>query len=268
MSEIILCNMRSEEPYYISELNIRVFSIEEMAYFVYRHTSLVGREFFGKNFTEYIRNNLKLERIAEQIEKAYSSGSGLPDLVCILLKESGYYSEEEIQLIIPGLPELAQKSTQERIKSKADMFFEMNKYESALQEYYRILEMKRDPKLTSYFYSCILGKMALIYSRLFLYEDAVKYYTKAYELSKEEEYLRKIAFITMLKGGEKELLGVAVKFKKDYEYVEIFREELEKIVMDSKESATYKSLLNNEYSKEDVGKMIEQWKEEYRNLMV
>lgn len=277
MSGLILCNMRSSEPYYISELNIRIYSIEEMGYFVYNHTYLVGREFFSGELIGYIRNNLSLEKTASKIEAALEAKSGLPELICILLKESGYYSDEEIDNLRPILPGLAQKSTQERLKAKADMFYGYNKYESSLQEYYRILDMKRDPKLNSVFYSGILGSIATIYSKLFLFEDAIAYFKKAYDLSKDDEYLRKIVLITMTIGGEKELLAIMVKYDISDIFVETCREEHEKILMDIKETQEYLSFCDKIVYKGETDmkeyynmtqRTIDGWKEEYRDLMV
>lgn len=277
MSGLILCNMRSEEPYYISELNIRVYSIEEMGYFVYNHTYLVGRDFFSASLTDYIRTKLNLEKTAEMIENAYNSGSGLPELILILLEESGYYNDEEIRKLLPVLPGLAQKSTQERLKAKADLFFGYNKYESALREYYRILDMKRDPKLTSSFYAGILGRIATIYIKLFLYEDAMNYFKKAFELSKEEDYLKKIIFLTLMTGGEKELLGIMVKYNVQDHFTEACQEEYEKYVKDINEAGEYISLYEKLVYKGDIDineyydiihNTIDEWKEEYRDLMV
>lgn len=277
MGGLILCNMRSEEPYYISELNINVYSIEEIGYFVFNHTYIVGKEFFNSSLISYIKDQLNLPNIADKIEKSLKQSSPLPDLIYLILIESGYYTEEDLKELLQLLPKLASKSTQERFKAKADLFYENKKFESALNEYYKILEMKREPKLNSLFYAEILNNIATIYTRLFLYDDAEKYFRKAYELSKEEVYLRKLVYVSLLYGGEQKLLGNIVKYDIPDCFVEICRVSFEKSQIEVNESERYKNLcktLTYEANKDiseyydELQVIIDTWKEEYRDLMV
>jgi len=242
MGGLILCNMRSDEPYYIAELNIKVYSVEEIGYFIFNHTYLIGKEFFSSSLISYIKDKLLLPHIAEKIESSLKLNSPLPDLIFLMLKESGYYTEEDLKEILPILPSLASKSTQERFKAKADLFYEYKKYESAINEYYKILEMKRDPKLTSAFYAEILNNIATIYTRLFLYDDAEKYFRKAYELSKEEVYLRKLIYVSLLYGGEQKYMGNAVKYDISDSFVDECIENFGKANVEVNESEEYKIL--------------------------
>ncbi len=59
MSGLILCNLSSKEPYYITELNIKVFSIEEIGYFLFNHAHLVGKDFFNENLLKYLKEDFK-----------------------------------------------------------------------------------------------------------------------------------------------------------------------------------------------------------------
>lgn len=258
MGGIILCNKRSIEPYFISELNLNVYSIEEIGYFIYNNAFIVGKEFFSINLVTYIKDKLHLKSVADKLEDAIEKSLPLQDLMYLVLKESGYYTDEELNKIKTTLPQLASKSTQERFKAKANLFYENNKFESALQEYYKILEMKREPKLTSVFYAEIVNNIAIIYTKLFLYDEAEKYFRKAYELYHSTEYLRKLIFVSLLYGGEQKLLGNRVKYDMDEEFVEACKKEFEEASKSAKEKNEHKELQF----------VIDVWKEEYRDLMV
>lgn len=277
MSGIFLSNKKSDVPYIISELDIQVYSIEEISYFVFHHTNLIGKEFFNEKLLKYIRENLKLYNIAEKLEFALLNGVSLPDLICLILLEPGYYKVEDIMGIQEKLPILVSKSTQERIKAKADLLCEYKRYESALAEYYRILEMKREPRLSSSFYAEVVSNIGTIFTKLQLFEEAEKYFKKAYELSKEERYLEKLVFLGLLSGSEQRLLGIIVRHNIADEFVNKFSEKFDSIKKEVVNSQKYRDVIRRiEYqggtSMEDyydrLEELVSDWKREYREMMV
>ena len=47
MSDITMCTLHSEKPYYITEINKNIYSIEELNYYLYNYLYLVDEEFFS-----------------------------------------------------------------------------------------------------------------------------------------------------------------------------------------------------------------------------
>ena len=277
MSGLILCNLSSKEPYYITELNIKVFSIEEIGYFLFNHAHLVGKDFFNENLLKYLKEDLKLTKVSEKLEEKLENDSPLGDLIYLLVSESGYFNNEDLREFSELLPQVSLKSTHERFKAKADVFYEYNKYESAIHEYYKILNLKRDFNLSSSFYGDILNKIGTIYSKLFLFEEALEYFKKAYDLSRDERYIRNILNICFILDDEKKILEHTVKYELEDIFVEICKEEFEEIkneVEKGKSHVLLKEKLSYEMSNE-IGKsniefqdLIDEWKEDYRDLMV
>ena len=59
MSDITMCTLHSEKPYYITEINKNIYSIEELNYYLYNYLYLVDEEFFSESLIDYIENELK-----------------------------------------------------------------------------------------------------------------------------------------------------------------------------------------------------------------
>mgnify|MGYP000986260210 FL=1 len=49
MSDITMCTLHSEKPYYITEINKNIYSIEELNYYLYNYLYLVDEEFFSES---------------------------------------------------------------------------------------------------------------------------------------------------------------------------------------------------------------------------
>ena len=56
MSDITMCTLHSEKPYYITEINKNIYSIEELNYYLYNYLYLVDEEFFSESLIDYIEN--------------------------------------------------------------------------------------------------------------------------------------------------------------------------------------------------------------------
>lgn len=70
MSDITMCTLHSEKPYYITEINKNIYSIEELNYYLYNYLYLVDEEFFSESLIDYIENELKQTTIATGLRQA------------------------------------------------------------------------------------------------------------------------------------------------------------------------------------------------------
>ena len=74
MSDITMCTLHSEKPYYITEINKNIYSIEELNYYLYNYLYLVDEEFFSESLIDYIENELdEADREAEDPNTKYYS---------------------------------------------------------------------------------------------------------------------------------------------------------------------------------------------------
>lgn len=83
MSDITMCTLHSEKPYYITEINKNIYSIEELNYYLYNYLYLVDEEFFSESLIDYIENELKQTTIATGLRQALNKNGNLGEMIAL-----------------------------------------------------------------------------------------------------------------------------------------------------------------------------------------
>ena len=139
MNYITLCTIHTEKPYYIKEVNKNIYSIEELSYYLYNYLYLIDDTFFSDTLIDYIENELKQTTIASGLKQIIAKKGELGEKIAFVIKNSGYYSEREAEKLENHLVALCSKTTAERIKAKADILMDTDKYNMAINYYNSIL---------------------------------------------------------------------------------------------------------------------------------
>ena len=88
MSGLILCDRRSDVPYRITDAEINVYSLEEIAYFLYNNAYFVDDSFFKSDLVDYVEKHLKLSRVAQKLRYAMANRAGFYELVMIIMSST------------------------------------------------------------------------------------------------------------------------------------------------------------------------------------
>ena len=51
---VIFCDKLNNKPYYIKEADLNIYSIEELAFFIYEYSVLISHNFINKKLINYI----------------------------------------------------------------------------------------------------------------------------------------------------------------------------------------------------------------------
>lgn len=205
MNKILLCTTHTEKPYYIKEINKNIYSIEELAYYLYNYLYLVDDRFFSQGLIDYIENVLDEPTIAAGIKQSIANKGGLGETVSFVIKNSGYYTEKEAEKLENHLAMLSSKTAAERIKAKADMLMDNSKYNMAINYYNSILKKSMNNELPERFYGDVYNNLGVAYTRLFEYEEAAAAFRCAYRLNSSMESLESIMLCSLLAGDEERL---------------------------------------------------------------
>lgn len=206
MSGMMLCSAAAKKPYYLKDMDINIYSIEELAYFLYHHLYLVDEEFFSEDLIVYLEEELHQDLVAKGIRQAKTHGGGLTEMISFVVKAASYFDAEELSKFQKELDILGSKSSLERLKAKGDILLSCKKYNSALECYKYIMMKRRDPALQPHFYGSVYNNMGVISARMFKYKNAASLFRSAYKISRDLLMLRHIVMSDML-GGEKEILA-------------------------------------------------------------
>lgn len=276
MGEILFCNEPiAALPYYIEGIGWNVYSMEELCYYIENNTYLLERDFMTEELCTWVGSEIKNIKLAESLRDIMRMDGRLSEYVQAILLESGYCPKDTTKEILRLIREMEEKSDFECNKVRADRLMEKEKYLSGIYEYKRLLEAddagEQDQKLIGN----IWHNLGTAYARLFLFQEAIHCYEKAYELNGNEESLREglmayrclrdeTGFAEMATANslsEDEILRLKneISVASRSENTQAFENKLEAIAMMNANGQ------KNEYQKA-ISDIVFSWKEEYRKI--
>lgn len=185
---------RASIPYEIESMGIHLYSMEELAFFLYENVYLVDRKIMGSKLFLWIREEIGAETLAEKLEKGSEAGSSMPNLILTVLRDVDYYTKEELAILSERMKKLSTYQEQERLKLKADEYFINGNYQAAIYEYQRILDIRQSDRLGVEFYAHVWNNLGVCYCRLFLFYKASKAFRTSYQYQKNSEVLRSYVY--------------------------------------------------------------------------
>lgn len=191
MGGLILCRTKeAKNPYYIANMDLKIYSLEELCYYIYNNIYLIGVDLADYKLIEFIRNEIMETELADKLEIFMKEKAGLAEIVITILKYVDYYTISEIEQIREILASLDTQNVLERLKARADSFLGNKCYNSAIKNYNHIINSKKDKTLPGIFYAKVYHNTGVAYANLFLYKQAVGYFEEAYKIGQHEESLK------------------------------------------------------------------------------
>ena len=202
MGRYILCGKEADLPYEVDELDIRIYTIEELCYYIYNYLPLIGEDFIDERLLYFIRRELELPEIADKIERFYGSRSEQDATLQMLLSDVGYFSDPELSEFQNRLVYRRRKSREERIKAKGDSLIRLGRYQSAVRCYKSLSQNGSDSRVSREFYVGVLEALAGAYGHLCEFDYALDCLLRIYDLNRSERILKKAYDVCILSGTE------------------------------------------------------------------
>lgn len=188
MSGMILCRSEySKRPYYISNIGMNVYSIEEICYFIYNDIYLLNDDFFSEELFSFIDRDIKESELAAHLRHLCEQKADLSEKVLTILRYVDYYSSEEIEELTRVMEKLDTQNVYERLKARADSFFSTRRYLSAIKNYEDIIGAKKDGKLSDTFYGNVWHNMGCCYACMFDFGKAAECFWTAFSLNNSDK---------------------------------------------------------------------------------
>ena len=220
MGTVKLCaHEMARTPYLMDATGAAVYSIEELAYYLYENIYLIDDRIMGEKLYNWIEREIQLETLAEKLRSSQGTGNHVYNQVMTILKASRYYSESELNLLSEKIKSISGLQTQERMKCRGDEFLQNENYWAAISEYERILSIRQSSKLKVDFYAKVWNNMAGCYARLFLFEKAAACYENAYQFQKISDYKEKAHYARKLAAYGQEELEELLEHKMSEEFI-------------------------------------------------
>ncbi len=276
MGGILSCNTKlAEYPYFLGNLGLYIYSMEELCYLLEKHTVLFDESFMRVDLCIWITTQNDRSALGKELKKIMDTNGSLRDFISKLIGSIHYLTMAEQQAVLKALDDNTLLPRGKRIKCRADYLVERKKYVLAVSEYkkaLRALEGEQDPGILA----AIMHNMGYVYAKLFLFEKAAYYFKKAFALNGDDQSkMQYLASCRFLYQKDLYIEKVVGEFN-DEETALLLEEKITKILENSEEnvSAAIKEVLFQKEAglmqayNESVDELLNKWKESYRISIV
>lgn len=274
MGRLIVCHGRqTEAPYYFKITNTKVYSMEELCYYIYTNIEIVNKGFFGYSLCEWIEKELDLPECANNLRELMDLEADLKSMVEVILSSNSYYTATEIKQIIRYLAEIERLSPYQKKKNKADNFLKYRQFTEAEREYKQILSGTDINTVTAGEYGNILHNLAVIQLNTVGVAVAAATFKEAYEKNHSLLTLKMYLASLKLSKSEERYQQEVKNYEVEDNLLNEIQFELEEYLREAEQTDEYKVIQElKEYKAtgkislfyqraEDI---VEQWKKQFR----
>lgn len=191
MGTVMICKREpAESPYYIESMGIRIYSMEELAYFLYENIYLVDKKMLGPRLWDWIRTEIHNPELADKLQKGTEAGGSLQNMLLTILRSVDFYTQEELTELTARMKVLNTYQEQERLKLRADEYFAGGNYQAAIYEYQKILDIRQSERLGVEFYAHVWNNLGVCCCRLFLFGKAAQAFRTSWQYQKDPAVLK------------------------------------------------------------------------------
>ena len=180
MSGYILCQTeRAEAPYFIENISMNIYSLEELCYYLDHNLYLIDQTILNEGLCNWIQEELKLPALAAKLRPKMGKFASAEDLVYPVFKEINYLTYEELKVLNTRLQKFDKETPAMREKCKGDALMENKMYVHAIQVYQKLLDRKDLEEIREGLTECIYHNLGCAYSYLFQMDKAIECFRRA-----------------------------------------------------------------------------------------
>lgn len=181
MSGYILCQTKkAQRPYFIENISMNIYSIEELCYYLYHNLYLADHTVFNEELCSWLRDELGLEHLSVKLRQNLERNADVEEMIYPLFKEINYLTYEEMKGFNSRLAALGNERLAARMKRKGDALTENRMYVNAIQVYQKLLDRDDLNEQRKGFEASVLYNLGCAYSYLFQMEKAEECYLESY----------------------------------------------------------------------------------------
>ena len=210
MGSLILCHKkRAKRPFEISRVHMRIYTIEELCYYICNNLYLIDQTILNEGLCSWIQEELKLPALAAKLRPKMGKFASAEDLVYPVFKEINYLTYEELKVLNTRLQKFDKETPAMREKCKGDALMENKMYVHAIQVYQKLLDRKDLEEIREGLTECIYHNLGCAYSYLFQMDKAIECFRRAYEGSRSTEALETYLMAFSMSHSEDEYKNMA-----------------------------------------------------------
>ena len=281
MSGLILTERKQGAGFCVKNSDMVLTSMAELCYYIYHNIYALDAGFFDEDFFDFLKA-MEQDALIQKLNIDILSGRHYTVFAEDVILYTDYYSTEEKKRIRREFQKIKNRTPAENEKARADLLYHQGRTGEALREYQLLLQLppeKTEDEITADTWNNI----GVIKVKAFHYKKALLCFEKAADTAAKEEYLDNlICTLLLLKENENEAeAGEAERIKREYmqkyqitqevmdRYAAVITQETQRIEMEE-ETKIFRQMVSAEGQTDlteyyrNTGKVIDGWKEEYR----
>lgn len=184
MSGYILCQTKkAQRPYFIENISMNIYSIEELCYYLYHNLYLADHTVFNEELCNWLRDELELVHLAAKLKQNLERNVSVEEMIYPVFKEINYLTYEEMKGFNSRIVTYGKEKAAVRQKRKGDALTENGMYVNAIRVYQKLLEREDLSEQRKGFAASVRYNLGCAYSYLFQMEKAQECFLEAYRLS-------------------------------------------------------------------------------------
>ncbi len=199
MGTMILCSgARTRKPFVFPATGVRIYSIEELCYYIESHIYFIDRDTFSYALFDWIGKELKLSDRAEKLISLKDQKADFKTILAAVLCSADYYTEAEIKRLIKVVDEVNGMTPIKRSSLRALSYLKNRKYPEAAMEYEKLLNSKEATNMLPEEYGDILHNLAIARIHCVGLSEACETFRQAYERNHRKESARQYLYTLKL----------------------------------------------------------------------
>lgn len=270
--KLILCSgARAKKPYCFSSSGIRIYSIEELCYYLFNYIYMIDEITFNDELYDWIETELILSDRADKLRVLKRQKADLKTIITVILCSADYYTESEIKSILKQLDDILRKPVIERRCIKAASLLKNGNYKEAAKEYEIIIHSSEASELSPEKYGDIFHNLGVAKAHITGVKEASHLFLEAYKRNNNDESLKQYLYTLLLMGDMTEFENKAGQFQVSESIQEYLKEFIRSKECEAVETEEYKTVAqlsklkkgaNNKFTKK-VEEIINDWKAQY-----
>lgn len=275
MGKSILClGKYANNSYYIDQIGISVYSIEELCFCFQENVYLLEAQLMSNSLTDWIKRECELAELSNKLVGMMRKKCSFSSFVIVILQDTYYCDAKEISIIEESIESNSFQNEYEKKNNLAEYFIKKKKYLKAIYVYENIV---KDISIDDIENKELLAKsyhnLGVSYSRFFDFEKAAECFEGAYYImNKVESYIAFLLAKRMML-SEADYVSFIGESKKHYQVSMEVEYMVERVKKDYEDEATkleieeivaYKNSSHASEYYNQVTDLISKWKKEYR----
>ncbi len=210
----------AKQPYEMPYTGKKVYSIEELCYYIYNNIYTINEDFFELSLTDWLVDEIDLPELAKKLKTQIQDEHGLKDLVVTTLCGCDYYKEDEILEMIRILDEINHLPLYQKKKIKADNYVRAKRYKKGLSEYRKLLHGSFAINFTPEEYGDILHNQGIAHFYTSSFSEAKADFKEAYVRNQKKDSLLHYMWILLMEDKDTEFEKAGISFGMTSEEIE------------------------------------------------